>query len=222
MVADIQERLTYLAQVYVLDSISTFKPADKDIDYPNILMGVNADSTPKYAALDVALYRDIPSNPQANNLSTLQDLYFTWYPTLKRTLVCLSKLYRCVEVRACCCWLSLSLLWLTSSALAKQPSIFEGLAQEAVSECSNSLFRAASLINANKVQRIARWQASKQTSGWVARSHARNIMNLQGFIDAQLFLIRHLLILREQITPFDIEVRTKHSLLALTTSPPRC
>jgi hypothetical protein len=39
--------------------------------------------------------------------------YATWYPPVQHTLLCLSKLYRCVE-----------------------PKVFAGLAQDAVSSCA--------------------------------------------------------------------------------------
>jgi len=39
--------------------------------------------------------------------------YNTWYPPVQKTLLCLSKLYRCVEAR-----------------------VFAGLAQDAVSSCA--------------------------------------------------------------------------------------
>lgn len=34
MLEDIQERLIYLAQRFILDNISTFSPSKEDIDYP--------------------------------------------------------------------------------------------------------------------------------------------------------------------------------------------
>ena len=80
-----------------------------------------------------------------------------WYPTVRRVLVCLSKLYRCIE-----------------------RGIFQGLSQEALSACVDSLTFAAEKISRAKVQ-----------------------------IDGQLFLVKHLLILREQIAPFhtDFSIR---------------
>lgn len=76
-----------------------------------------------------------------------------WFPTLKRTLICLSKLFRCLEKK-----------------------IFEGLAQETLVMCVQSLVKARDLIK------------RKKTSS-----------------DGELFLIKHLLILREQIAPFNNE-----------------
>ncbi|KAF8769420.1 hypothetical protein HU200_006449 [Digitaria exilis] len=89
------------------------------------------------------------------------DIYVTWYRPLEKTVSCLSKLYRCLE-----------------------PSVFTGLAQEAVEVCSTALQSASKVI-------------SKKSTP----------------MDGQLFLIKHLLILREQIAPFDIEFSVTHKEL---------
>lgn len=77
----------------------------------------------------------------------------------------------------------------TLSCLSKlyrclEPPVFTGLAQEAVEVCSLSIQKASKLI--------------------VKRS---------SLMDGQLFLIKHLLILREQIAPFDIEFSVTHKEL---------
>ncbi|KAL5786510.1 hypothetical protein ACOSQ2_008902 [Xanthoceras sorbifolium] len=77
----------------------------------------------------------------------------------------------------------------TLSCLSKlyqclEPAVFTGLAQEAVEVCSVSIQKASKLI--------------------VKRSTP---------MDGQLFLIKHLLILREQIAPFDIEFSVTHKEL---------
>lgn len=51
-----------------------------------------------------------------------------WYPTVRRTLVCLSRLYRCVD----------------------RP-IFQGLSQEALTHCVQSVSSAAQQISIKKV-----------------------------------------------------------------------
>lgn len=65
-----------------------------------------------------------------------------------------------------------------------EPAIFTGLAQDSVGVCSTSIQRASKLI-------------AKKASP----------------MDGQLFLIKHLLILREQIAPFDIEFAVTHKEL---------
>ncbi|XP_010500461.1 PREDICTED: conserved oligomeric Golgi complex subunit 3-like isoform X2 [Camelina sativa] len=77
----------------------------------------------------------------------------------------------------------------TLSCLSKlyrclEPAVFTGLAQEAVEVCSLSIQKASKLI--------------------IKRST---------IMDGQLFLIKHLLILREQIAPFDIEFSVTHKEL---------
>ncbi|KAK5611297.1 Golgi transport complex subunit 3 [Crenichthys baileyi] len=84
-------------------------------------------------------------------------------PTVRRTLVCLSKLYRCID-----------------------RAVFQGLSQEALSACIQSLLKASDIILKNKTQ-----------------------------IDGQLFLIKHLLILREQIAPFHTDFAIKEISLDL-------
>lgn len=84
-----------------------------------------------------------------------------WYPTVRRTLVCLSRLYRCVD-----------------------RSIFQGLSQEALTYCIQSVSQASQAIAANKT-----------------------------IIDGELFEIKHLLILREQIAPFRVDFTAKETSL---------
>jgi len=69
-----------------------------------------------------------------------------------------------------------TLLCLSKLYRAVDPKIFGGLAQEAVSACTLSIQQAS-----------------------------RQIARKSGPLDAQLFMIKHLLILREQIVPFDVE-----------------
>ncbi|KAG2692171.1 hypothetical protein I3760_08G040100 [Carya illinoinensis] len=65
-----------------------------------------------------------------------------------------------------------------------EPEVFTGLAQEAVEVCSKSIQKASKLV--------------------LKRSTP---------MDGQLFLVKHLLILREQIAPFDIEFSVTHKEL---------
>lgn len=89
------------------------------------------------------------------------DLHGMWYPGVRRTLAALSRLYRCLEKR-----------------------VFQGLAQEAISLCVQSVESAAKQISTNKTT-----------------------------IDGQLFEIKHLLILREQIAPFQMDFIIKETSL---------
>lgn len=84
-----------------------------------------------------------------------------WYPTVRRTLVCLSRLYRCID----------------------RP-VFQSLSQEALSYCIQSVSAAAQAIAANKTP-----------------------------IDGELFEIKHLLIIREQIAPFRVDFTVRETSL---------
>ncbi|GJM97545.1 hypothetical protein PR202_ga14479 [Eleusine coracana subsp. coracana] len=106
------------------------------------------------------LERSVDTTSSAN-VGDNADIYVTWYRPLEKIVSCLSKLYCCLE-----------------------PSVFTGLAQEAVEVCSTSLQNASKVI-------------SKKATP----------------MDGQLFLIKHLLILREQIAPFDIEFSVTHKEL---------
>lgn len=92
------------------------------------------------------------------------DLHGMWYPPVRRTLVCLSKLYRCLE-----------------------REIFQGLSQEALSACMDSVATAADAIARNKTP-----------------------------TDGHLFRVKHLLILREQIAPFHADFSVRETGLDFT------
>lgn len=89
------------------------------------------------------------------------DLHGMWYPTVRRTLVCLSRLYRCID----------------------RP-VFQSLSQEALTHCIQSVSAAAQQISANKTT-----------------------------IDGELFEIKHLLIIREQIAPFRVDFTLRETSL---------
>lgn len=186
MLEDVQERLVYRTNIYIKSDILGFQPSSGDLAYPeklqmmeDIAQSLNREATqsnesdmvevslnvtgesddgrkgmiPVFCfkrATDVKLFVSLGSTSPA-------DLHGMWYPTVRRVLVCLSKLYRCIE-----------------------RGIFQGLSQEALSSCVDSLIAASNGIALTKTQ-----------------------------IDGQLFLVKHLLILREQIAPFhtDFSIR---------------
>ena len=122
MLEDAQERLSYRTQHYITSDITNYAPSAGDLAYPQKLG------------------------------EDLSNQYSMWYPTVRRALICLSKLYRCTHT-----------------------SVFESLAQECLAASIESL-----------------------------RSAGMQICERSSLLDSQLFLIKHLLILREQIAPFDV------------------
>lgn len=72
--------------------------------------------------------------------SSPADLHGMWYPTIRRTLVCLSRLYRCVE-----------------------NAVFQGLAQEAIACCLQNVGEAAQIISKTKVSiTVQYWKLTVQ------------------------------------------------------------
>eukprot|EP00891_Asterochloris_glomerata_P005633 jgi/Astpho2/5633/e_gw1.00079.14.1_t len=139
--ADIQGRLIFKAQAFIKDEVIGHQPQPEDLDYPAKLQQVEG-----------AAANGEPQAPESAAPSSL-DAYSAWYPPVRSTLLCLSKLYGCVG-----------------------PKIFSGLAQDAVAACT----------------------ASVQIS-------SRLVVKRHGVLDGQLFMIKQLLILREQIAPFEAD-----------------
>ncbi|XP_062832018.1 conserved oligomeric Golgi complex subunit 3 [Anolis carolinensis] len=180
MLEDVQERLVYRTYIYIQTDIAGYKPASGDLAYPAKLEmmeqiaqslkdeekklpadAMKVDDPKTYNVVKLDTWES--SNPRLQTTISPADLHGMWYPTVRRTLVCLSKLYRCID-----------------------KAVFQGLSQEALSACIQSLLAAAESITKNKTQ-----------------------------IDGQLFLIKHLLILREQIAPFHTEFTIKEISLDL-------
>ncbi|ESO96117.1 hypothetical protein LOTGIDRAFT_116220 [Lottia gigantea] len=181
MLMDVQERLVYRTYIYIKSDILNYTPASGDLAYPEKLemMESIAESLKKPATS----HSRTPSNASSTSQEVAQltvtqdelnglevtptnmpmspaDLHGMWYPTVRRTLVTLSKLYRCID-----------------------RTTFQGLSQEALQACIESLKKAEDGITKRKVA-----------------------------VDGQLFLVKHLLILREQIAPFhaDFSIRETH------------
>lgn len=81
---DIQERLIFLSQKFILDHISTFYPAPADLDYPKRL--------------------------EVQDVTKEANLYAHWYPTLEKTLMFLSRLYMSIDVSGLPGWVGTPLM----------------------------------------------------------------------------------------------------------------
>lgn len=173
---DAQERLVYRANVYLQSDILNYRPSPGDLAYPEKLeMMESIALSLKESALSRADSRasmmSLISGPEhtgdpssATRIeSSPADLHGMWYPTVRRTLVCLSRLYRCVD-----------------------RTIFQGLSQEALTYCIESVCAAG-----------------------------RQLRDQKSAIDGELFEIKHLLILREQIAPFRVNFTVRETSLDL-------
>ncbi|XP_065202553.1 conserved oligomeric Golgi complex subunit 3 [Planococcus citri] len=169
LLKDVQERLVFRAHMYFKTDILQFNPSPGDLAYPdklemmkNIAEEIKAQENTSLSRYDSRLSLasigscgdSVRSSRRTSTHSSPADLHGMWYPTIRRTLVCLSRLYRCVE-----------------------NAVFQGLAQEAISCCLQNVNEAAQTISKNK-----------------------------SVLDGHLFQIKHLLILREQIAPFQVDM----------------
>nr|XP_039250250.1 conserved oligomeric Golgi complex subunit 3-like isoform X2 [Styela clava] len=213
MLEDVQERLVFRANIHIRDDILGYKPAPGDLAYPEKLqMMEDIAKSLKEAASKQASERSfieiklddeqeqaesskllntsseaqnmensIRSGLQQNQQQRFQtspaDMHGMWFPTVRRVLVCLSKLYRCID-----------------------KTIFQGLSQEALQACVQSLVRASNFIRTQEF-------ALQSAKGAASKSVKPKV------VDSQLFLIKHLLILREQIAPFHAEFAIRETQL---------
>ncbi|CAK1601703.1 unnamed protein product [Parnassius mnemosyne] len=177
LLQDAQERLVFRAHVHLRHDVLLYRPAPGDLAYPDklqmmeqIAISIQEQSLKRSDSRN-SMVSDVSATSQevANiNIEAQRrpqaspaDLHGMWYPGVRRTLAALSRLYRCLEKR-----------------------VFQGLAQEAISLCVQSVDNAAKQISANKTN-----------------------------IDGELFQIKHLLILREQIAPFQVDFVIKETSL---------
>jgi len=178
MLADVQERLVYRTSVYIRSDILGYSPAPGDLAYPEklemmeqiaesiqqeqVMRGHSRqNSTSSVVSATSMEVGTITGRTYSGNSPA--DMHGMWYPPVRRTLLTLSKLYRCLE-----------------------KPIFTGLSQEVLSACLESVASAATIISDNPTKSKA---------------------------DGQLFEIKHLLILREQIAPFQVDFKVKETSL---------
>lgn len=175
---DVQERLVFRAHLYLQSDVLNYNPSAGDLAYPEKLRMMEdiAESIreetrqTRMKKISVSSADSSALEPVSRNHIIIDsiyqkthmgnspaDLHGMWYPTVRRTLVCLSRLYRCVD-----------------------RSVFQSLSQEAISLCVQSIEKA-------------RQEIEKKAST----------------LDAELFQIKHLLILREQIAPFQVDFTIK-------------
>ena len=111
-----------------------------------------------------------------------------WYPPVSLTLSMLAKLYKCVD-----------------------KTIFSGLAQEAIAACTSVVREGHRQLSRRK------GSISLESSSLAEKSDEKDaassislkstyVLSFDPKVDTSLFLIRQLLILKEQITPFEVDM----------------
>ncbi|KAI9370093.1 Sec34-like family-domain-containing protein [Aspergillus egyptiacus] len=166
---DVQTRLVFRAQAFLRDEIERFKPRPEDLDYPSRNKQLSISVTEKQISgrkvshADAFINPPKAAKPTEDSADTNLDLDSkwdydsqsaptAWYPTLRKAVWLLSRIYRLVN-----------------------SAVFDDLAHQIVHQTTLSLHQASSSIS------------SKSNT------------------DGQLFLMSHLLILKQQIVAFDIE-----------------
>ncbi|KAK9101646.1 hypothetical protein Scep_025076 [Stephania cephalantha] len=210
ILADIRERLTFRARTHIRDEIANYFPFDEDLDYPAKLEQAAAKAA--CAKLDCVGYISIlPVELKAIAVRTCLKVLFLIYglehasdtakqngkPFYMNHVHLGSRIQLdgrfCIEPVAdenpdvYNTWyppLEKTISCLSKLYRCLEPAVFTGLAQEAVEFCSGSIQKASKLI-------------AKRSSP----------------MDGQLFLVKHLLILREKIAPFDMEFSVTHKEL---------
>ncbi|VDN02132.1 unnamed protein product [Thelazia callipaeda] len=153
LVGDVAERIVYRACLFAQSDIISFVPSSGDLAYPEKLEMI------REIEREHSLKKD---DANSNSSISAIDLHCLWYPTVRRTVLCLSKLFRCLE-----------------------QSVFQSIARELLSACCQSLENAAEQIRNSSLEKFSRSRRS---------------------LDAELFIVKHLLILREQTSPYRVVV----------------
>ncbi|TKR94580.1 hypothetical protein L596_008845 [Steinernema carpocapsae] len=167
LIGDIIMRIVYKASTFAETDILGYKPVSGDLNYPERL----------YQMKDIEMQQRKETSTEVDLTSpSAINAHCLWYPTVRRTVMCLSKLYKCLDV-----------------------TVFQSIAKELLTACCDSLDVAA--------VGIASRPATEKSK----------LKMLNRALDAKLFVVKHLLILREQTSPFRVTLPTSkmHKLARL-------
>lgn len=96
MLEDVQERFVYRTHIYIREEILNYNSSPGDLSYPEKLE-IMEQIAEKLKAASSDSDSSLSNSVNKQSMSP-QDQHGMWYPTLRRTLICLSKLYRCLDV----------------------------------------------------------------------------------------------------------------------------
>ena len=123
MLEDVQERLVYRTHIYIREEILNYNASPGDLSYPEKLeimekialeqeqqrqMSMKRSESTSSGELSMSISSETNSlagdlgngstRPSPSHRLSPQDQHGMWFPTLRRTLICMSKLYRCLDV----------------------------------------------------------------------------------------------------------------------------
>lgn len=151
---DTQSRIVFRTTTLIRDEIENFTPKPEDLDYP--AKCAHSRRRRSSAGSDGGTRTPLPNDPVVveGPAFDTETMFMGWYPTLRKCIWLLSKIYRLVN-----------------------STVFDDLAHTIVHATTISLVSASQALAKSKPDPA----------------------------DSQLFLIRHLLLLKEQLVAFDIE-----------------
>ena len=179
---DSQTRLVFRTLAILRDDIENFKPKPADLELPlqskpssrsEARSNGPVTSGKKGAQLELPPRDPVVVEEEDERYGLDYDMsHRFWYPTLRRAIWLLSRIYRLVNVKSCKFG---SMTELTRG----QSTVFDDLAHQIVHHTTLSLQRASTALTSHKTP-----------------------------LDGQLFLLKYLLTLKQQIVAFDIEYIT--------------
>ena len=190
---DAQTRLVFRAQAILHDEIERYKPKKEELDYPARNRQVSLSGTKSQRPAVTSGRKGSmaePTTPMPKTPMVVEEgdspngrwgfdteaAFHGWYPTLRKAIWLLSRIYRLVNVSELSSYPKHVSINFTS-----QSTVFDDLAHNIVHQTTLSLQHAATLVT----------QRPNNSA-----------------VDGRLFLIKHLLILKQQIVAFDIEYVT--------------
>lgn len=189
---DAQTRLVFMAQAVLRNEIERYKPTKEELDYPARNRQVSLSGTKKQRSAAMSGRKGSnpePATPMPKTPVVVEEgdspngrwgfdteaAFQGWYPTLRKAIWLLSRIYRLVNVSF------LRIYRCFPDSLFFKSTVFDDLAHNIVHQTTLSLQHASNLV-------------TQQPSN--------------SAVDGRLFLIKHLLILKQQIVAFDIEYVT--------------
>ncbi|KRY39216.1 Conserved oligomeric Golgi complex subunit 3 [Trichinella spiralis] len=91
LLGDLTERLLYRSQMFAANEIGNYNPAEGDLAYPEKLTMIKEISKSMASSVEET------NNTGSVSSGSVADIQGLWYPTVRRTVMCLSKLYRCLD-----------------------------------------------------------------------------------------------------------------------------
>ncbi|KAJ3717638.1 Sec34-like family-domain-containing protein [Lentinula guzmanii] len=192
---DAQTRLFFKAQAVVQSDIRHYVAKDDDLAYPARLLNAVglSDSLLRDRANEKESFSQMWSKQLGSNKDNGASLdnQQTWFPTLRKTVMVLEQLHEFVN-----------------------PAIFEDIAEEAIVLCQSSLVAASENIVNSASPSSNRHTSSSETDTTVSELvEARRTL-----LDGHLFLVRHLLILREVPDRFGLSIESADNLVNANAS----